>query len=103
MTQYMLLIYSDRSALAQMSEEDQAADMKRWFDYSDWLAQKGWIRAGDALHGTEQATSVRVEKGERLVTDGPFADANVPSRASSTSTERATVRRGGASLRVTTC
>ncbi|CAN5781411.1 hypothetical protein BH18ACT17_BH18ACT17_04990 [soil metagenome] len=76
MTQYMLLIYSDRSALAQMSEEDQAADMKRWFDYSDWLAQKGWIRAGDALHGTEQATSVRVEKGERLVTDGPFAETN---------------------------
>ena len=32
------------------------------------------MRAGDALADVEQATSVRVRDGERIVTDGPFAE-----------------------------
>ena len=32
------------------------------------------MKAGDALVGVEQATSVRVRDGERIVTDGPFAE-----------------------------
>ena len=32
------------------------------------------MQAGDALHDVEQATSVRVRDGERIVTDGPFAE-----------------------------
>ena len=72
--QYMLLIYGDMSAFPEMNDAEQAAEMKRWYDYSDWLAQKGWMKAGDALVGVEQATSVRVRNGERIVTDGPFAE-----------------------------
>ncbi|MGZ8579910.1 MAG: YciI family protein [Actinomycetota bacterium] len=72
--QYMLLIYGDMSAYPEMNEADQAADMKRWYDYSGWLAEKGWMKAGDALVDVDQATSVRVRDGERLVTDGPFAE-----------------------------
>ncbi|HEX7247683.1 MAG TPA: YciI family protein [Actinomycetota bacterium] len=72
--QYMLLIYGNESAVPQMSEADQAGEMQRWYDYSDWLRTKGWMKAGDALQPVEQATSVRVRDGERMVTDGPFAE-----------------------------
>ncbi len=72
--QYMLLIYGAMSAYPEMNEAEQAADMKRWYDYSGWLAEKGWMKAGDALVDVDQATSVRVRDGERLVTDGPFAE-----------------------------
>ena len=72
--QYMLLIYGDMSAYPELDEAGQAAEMKRWYDYSDWLAQKGWMKAGDALVDVDQATSVRVRDGERIVTDGPFAE-----------------------------
>jgi hypothetical protein len=72
--QYMLLIYGDMSAYAELSEEEQATELKRWSDYTEWLGQKGWMRAGDALQPVDQATSVRVQGGERIVTDGPFAE-----------------------------
>ena len=72
--QYMLLIYGDMEGFPEMSEEQQAAEMKRWYDYSEWLSAKGWMRAGDALQGVEHATSVRLRDGERIVTDGPFAE-----------------------------
>jgi hypothetical protein len=75
---YMLLIYADEragvEARAGMSEEEQQKYLQAWFDYGDWLGQQGWLVAGDALQDTSQATSVRVHDGERVVTDGPFAE-----------------------------
>ncbi len=72
--QYMLLIYGDMSAFPEMTEDEQNANMREWFDYSRWLDEKGWMKAGDALQDIDQATSVRLSGGERLVTDGPFAE-----------------------------
>jgi len=75
---YMLLIYADEragvEARAGVSEEEQQKYLQAWFDYGDWLGEKGWLVAGDALQDTSQATSVRVHDGERVVTDGPFAE-----------------------------
>ena len=34
----------------------------------------GVIVSGDALHPTHTATTVRVRDGERLLTDGPYAE-----------------------------
>jgi hypothetical protein len=48
--------------------------MQKWDDYGKWLTDKGWIRGGDALQPSAQATTVRVRKGETLSTDGPFAE-----------------------------
>ncbi len=70
----MLLIYGDQSGWADVSEEEHAATLAAYGDFSTWLREKGWMRAGDELHDTTQATSVRVRDGERLVTDGPFAE-----------------------------
>ncbi|MFN8233539.1 MAG: YciI family protein [Actinomycetota bacterium] len=72
--QYMLLIYGDEKAWEPGSPEEQAVEMKRWTDYTAWLGEKGWMVAGDALHPTDQATTVRLQGSERLVTDGPFAE-----------------------------
>ncbi len=76
--QYMLLIYGNEAAEAQAmqgaSPEQQQAMMGEWFAYTDALkAAKAYV-AGDALHPTKTATSVRMRDGERMITDGPFAE-----------------------------
>ena len=68
--QYMLLIYGDMSAFPEMTHDERNANMKDWDDYSTWLTEKGWMKGGDALEDIDQATSVRIDNGERVVTDG---------------------------------
>jgi hypothetical protein len=72
------LIYGDErmmdEAMGNASEAAQAEAMKAWYDYTDWLVEKGWMRGGDALQPTAAATSVRAPGGEVVVTDGPFAE-----------------------------
>jgi hypothetical protein len=72
--QYLLLIYGDMSAFPEMTEDERNANWKEWLDYSAWLDEKGWMKGGDALEDVDQATSVRVQGEDRLVTDGPFAE-----------------------------
>jgi len=71
---YLLLIYGDESRGGAMGEGDAATTMQAWFDYTDWLVAQGWMTAGDALHPSTEATTVRIADGERVVTDGPFAE-----------------------------
>jgi hypothetical protein len=72
---YMLLIHQgdtptprDPEAWARLSEEEQKAV------YADYQAinQTPGVTPGLALDSPETATTVRVEDGETLVTDGPF-------------------------------
>ena len=72
--QYMLLIYGDEVAGSQMTEEEGAKLGQAYGEYSKWLADKGWMRAGDPLRDTAHATTVRVRGGETVTTDGPFAE-----------------------------
>jgi hypothetical protein len=72
--QYILLIYGDESAGADLSPEDQAKSMQEWVDYTQWLKDKGYHIAGDALHPTPEATTVRHQAGKTVTTDGPFAE-----------------------------
>jgi hypothetical protein len=75
---YLLLIYADEAtaeaAQANTPPDEQAAQMKLWYDYGDWLTEKGWFIAGDALQATSTATSVRAPDDKTVVTDGPFAE-----------------------------
>jgi len=68
---YMLLIYSDEQALGQTERE-------QCYRESSQLAHKinaaGRYLASAPLQPTSTATSVRVRAGQRLVTDGPFAE-----------------------------
>jgi hypothetical protein len=72
MPQYMLLIYGPSGRTP--TPEEMAAEMPRWNEYTQGLQDAGVMRAGDALHGAESATTVRVRDGETQVTDGPFAE-----------------------------
>ncbi len=51
--------------------DDASDDVERWFSV---LQERGKHLAGDRLRPVEDATTVRVRGGERLVTDGPFAE-----------------------------
>jgi hypothetical protein len=72
--QYMLLIYDDEAQFAGMGDEERNRLMGDYFSYTEELRQAGAFVAGDALQPTQSATSVRLRDGERLVTDGPFAE-----------------------------
>jgi hypothetical protein len=75
---YLLLIYGDEAAMesygANATPEERDAQVKVWYDYGDWLTEKGWYVAGDALQVTSTATTVRAPDGKPVVTDGPFAE-----------------------------
>ena len=71
---YMLLIYADQTMWNVMSEAEQQAGLEEYSKYSNWLVEKGWMRAGDQLADTDQATVVREADGKILATDGPFAE-----------------------------
>jgi len=74
MPRYLLLIYGNEQEFGNMDPADQAGEFKLYSEYSDWLREKGWFQAGDALQPTASATSVRVRNDETLSTDGPFAE-----------------------------
>ena len=75
---YLPLIYNDEAAaaaaMANTPPEEQAAQIQPWYEYGDWLTEKGWLVTGDALQPTSTATAVRMADGKPVVTDGPFAE-----------------------------
>ena len=75
---YLILIYESekdaQAAMANADEKAQAAEMQKWFDYTERLKQSGCYLGGEALQPTATATTVRVQGGKTLTTDGPFAE-----------------------------
>ena len=71
---YMLLIYNDPADAPALDSPAGREQHDRWFDYTVELREAGVLIAGDPLEGAETATTVRVRGGERLTTDGPFAE-----------------------------
>jgi hypothetical protein len=74
----MLLIYGDEAAgnerFQTLSEEERNAQLGRWWTYTEELQKAGVHVAGEALQPTTTAKTVTVQDGDRLVTDGPFAE-----------------------------
>ena len=70
---YVLLIHEDPAAGPQ-TEADGEAIHKAYFAYTQELVDAGVIQGGDALEPASTATTVRVRNGERLTTDGPYAE-----------------------------
>ena len=71
MPHYMLLICNPTEGL---SPEEAAAEHPRWMAYTQALSDAGAFVSGDALQPVATATTIRVRDGERLVSDGPFAE-----------------------------
>ena len=68
---YMLLIYGPEMAPA---EGAPMPDIEPWNAYTRWMIDTGIHRAGDQLAASTAATTVRVQDGRTLTTDGPFAE-----------------------------
>ena len=71
---YACLIYGDESEMANATEEQINAVMGAYYKFTQDVGDADVMRAGEALHPTAMATSVRVRDGETSVTDGPFAE-----------------------------
>ena len=76
MPKFALLIYTDESQAATASEEDQAQVTKEYTEYTAAITSEGINKGGEALQPTATAKSVQVRDGERMVSDGPFAETN---------------------------
>jgi hypothetical protein len=68
---YMLLIYSNE---ADWTEEERNDCMRDSVALCHELAEKKQFVAASPLQPVALATSVKIREGQRLVTDGPFAE-----------------------------
>jgi hypothetical protein len=68
---YMLLIYSEESA---WGEEEREHCFQESTELAHELEANQQYLAASPLHPVATATSVRVRQGQRMVTDGPFAE-----------------------------
>ena len=71
--QYVLLIYTQEPT-EQPPAEAMAAEIEGYNAFTEHLRARGAIKAGEALHPSSAATTVRVRDGQTISTDGPFAE-----------------------------
>ncbi|HSY10817.1 MAG TPA: YciI family protein [Verrucomicrobiae bacterium] len=71
---YMLLIYSQERAEAQLDPVESQAIMKGHQAVMEGTMKAGILRAGEPLHPTSTATTVRRQNGKPVTLDGPFAE-----------------------------
>jgi hypothetical protein len=70
----MLLIYGDPAKGPAEGSPEAEAEFKEWFSYTDALQESGAYVSAAPLEPPSTATTVAVRNGDRVVTDGPFAD-----------------------------
>ena len=68
--QYALLIYGSGEGWEQLTKEEQDAASQEYMA----LGQRSETRGGADLGDLANATTVRVNGGDTLTTDGPFAE-----------------------------
>jgi hypothetical protein len=71
---YMLSIFNDESGMAQSTPEQIRQMMEAYGAFGQEIESAGAFVAGDGLQPSSTATTVRVRDGERLLSDGPFAE-----------------------------
>ena len=71
---YMLLIYHDEQAWANLSEQERQHIYGEYRQLTQELMASGHHLAGSELQPTATASSMRVRDGKPLATDGPFAE-----------------------------
>ena len=71
---YLLTIYTDESTWADATPTDGRKMMAAYEELGRDMREAGVILGGEGLQPVATATTVRVRDGERLLTDGPFAE-----------------------------
>ncbi len=70
---YLLLIYTEERTEAT-PEDAMAEELEGYNAFGKEIQDRGLFEAGEALHPTAAATTVRVRDGQTVTTDGPFAE-----------------------------
>ena len=72
--QYILLIYGNEAAAKNVSKDDQMKMFAEYKAFTTELKGSGKMLGGEPLESVSTATTVRVQNGKTLRTDGPFAE-----------------------------
>ena len=68
--EFLALIHNEEGAWDALPDEQRNAIYQRYFEFS----AKPEVVGGAELQPTDSATTVRVRNGDRMVTDGPYAE-----------------------------
>ena len=68
--EFLALIHGNEASWEAMGDDERQAVYRRYMDFS----QRDEVVGGGELQPTGTATTVRVRNGDRLVTDGPYAE-----------------------------
>jgi hypothetical protein len=68
--QFLALIHGNEAEWASLSDDERNALYQRYMDFG----QNDKVIGGAELQATSAATTVRLRNGDRLVTDGPYAE-----------------------------
>lgn len=70
---YLLLIYNTEPT-EPVPDDVMAGEQDGYNAFTTAIREKGQFEAGEALQPTSTATTVRVDNGRTITTDGPFAE-----------------------------
>jgi hypothetical protein len=71
---YMLLIYGDEAAAADITPERWQEVIEAHTAWGNEARERGIHGGGEALQPTSTATTLRMRGGQPVTTDGPFAE-----------------------------
>jgi hypothetical protein len=71
---FLVLLYGDESAWERMSPEDLQRSLEAYEAFGKELTEAGAWVAGEGLQPEASAAVLRVQDGQPLVTDGPYAE-----------------------------
>jgi hypothetical protein len=71
---FLALIYDDESRWTDATPEQIAATFQAHGEFGEAAGEAGVYAGGEGLEPTATATTLRVRDGERMLTDGPYAE-----------------------------
>jgi hypothetical protein len=71
---YLCTIYGDETGWNDVTPEQMSEVMNAYFVFSEAAEKAGVLLGGEGLERSSAATTVRIRDGERVLSDGPFAE-----------------------------
>ena len=72
--QYLLVMYGDQKAQANLTPEQMAATHQEYVRFDESLRKSVQVLSNIGLAPTSAATTVRFKNGKVVTSDGPFAE-----------------------------
>ena len=71
---FLAIIYNDEASYADATPEQVGAIFQAHGAFGEAAGKAGVLQGGEGLEPTAAATTLRVRDGERMLTDGPYAE-----------------------------